>query len=186
MLLNIHGKYHPLWIVEDKTPPRRASSPGWRGRVCWGLIQGEAGDGAAGDVFVGDGRHVGVSNILETTDSGGQDEPFGEGVHLFADTVGNLAPVKPSPCFSVGIGASAEFSVEDDGLDNHCHVGEVEVTFGAFPQADEDVVSVVAVAEGCAYAVPVEKYFFGVAVEYEGDIVTEVEIEIVDSTLGKG
>ena len=50
----------------------------------------------------------------------------------------------------------------------------------------EDVVGVAAVAEGCAYAVPVERYFFRVTVEYEGYIVTEVEVEIVDSTLGKG
>ena len=104
-----------------------------------------------------------------------QDEPFGEGVHLFTETVGELM-----------IGACAEFTVEDNCLDNHCHVGEVEVAFGAFPQADEDVVGVVAVAEGCADAVPVERYFFWVTVEYECYIVTEVEVEIVDSTLGKG
>lgn len=60
------------------------------------------------------------------------------------------------------------------------------MAFGAFPQADEDVVGVVAVAEDCAYAVLVERYFFGVTVEYKGYIVTEVEVEIVDSTLGKG
>lgn len=111
---------------------------------------------------------------MEAADSGGQDEPFGEGVHLFAEAVGELE-----------IGASAEFAVEDNGLDNHCHVGEVEVAFRAFPQADEDVVGVVAVAEGSAYAVPIERYFFGGAVEYEGYIVTEVEVEVIDSTLGK-
>jgi len=112
---------------------------------------------------------------VEAANAGGQDEPFGEGVHLFAEAVAELR-----------IGACAEFAVEDNGLDNHCHVGEVEVTFGAFPQADEDVVGVVAVAEGSAYAVPIERYFFGIAVECEGDIVTEVKVEIVDSTLGKG
>ena len=144
----------------------------WKG--LWGLFQGEAGDGAAGDNVVGYGRHVGVGDILEATDAGGQDEPFGEGVHLFAEAVGKLR-----------IRACVEFAVEDNGLDNHCHVGEVEVTFGAFPQTDEDIVGVVAVAEGCAYAVPVERYFFEVAVEYEGYIVTEVEVEVIDSTLGK-
>jgi len=159
----------------DSETPRRGGSSGWRGWDWWELFQGEAGDGAAGDVFIGDGRHVGVGYILEAADACSQDEPFGEGVHLFTETVGEL-----------GIVSCAEFAVEDNGLDNHCHVGEVEVAFGAFPQADEDVVGVVAVAEGCAYAVPVERYFFGVTVEYECYIVTEVEVEIVDSTLGKG
>lgn len=158
--------------MAKKKPPRRGGSSGWRG---WELFQGEAGDGATRDVFIGDGRHVGVGYILEAADACSQDEPFGEGVHLFTETVGELM-----------IGACAEFTVEDNCLDNHCHVGEVDVAFGAFPQADEDVVGVVAVAEGCAYAVPVERYFFGVTVEYECYIVTEGEVEIVDSTLGKG
>ena len=161
--------------MEQDPHPGRGASWEWRGRGCWGLFQGEAGDGAAGDVFVGDWRHVAISNILEAADACSQDEPFGEGIHLFTETVGEL-----------GIVSCAEFAVEDNGLDNHCHVGEVEVAFGAFPQADEDVVGVVAVAEGCADAVPVERYFFGVTVEYECYIVTEVEVEIVDSTLGKG
>lgn len=38
-----------------------------------GLFKGEAGDGAAGDIFVWDRRHVWVGDILETTDAGGQD-----------------------------------------------------------------------------------------------------------------
>lgn len=175
MLLNIRSKCHPLRIVEDEMPPRRGGSSGWREWGWFGLFQWEAGDGAAGDIFVRDGRHTGVGYVTEAADASGQDEPFGEGVHLFTEAVGEL-----------GIVACAEFAVEDRGLDNHCHVGEVEVAFRAFPQADEDVVGVVAVAEGCAYAVPVERYFFGVAVEYEGDIVTEVEVEVVDSTLDKG
>lgn len=58
-------------------------------------LGGEASDGASGDVFVGDGRHVGVGYILDAVNAGGQDEPFGEGVHFFAETVGGLAPVKP-------------------------------------------------------------------------------------------
>lgn len=156
------------------------------GGIGGNYLRGEAGDGAAGAVFVGDGRYVGISNILDReagrwldrsqpADAGSQDEAFGEGVHLFAEVVGG-----------VGIVACAEFAVEDDCLDNHCHVGEVEVTFGTFPQADEDVVGVVAVAEGSAHAVPVERYFFGGAIEYVGYIVAEVEVEIVDSTLGKG
>lgn len=101
MLLNIHGKYHPLRIVKDETPPRRGESSGWRERDWWGLCHGETGDGVAGDVFVGGGQHVGVGDILEATDLGGQDEPFGEGVHLFAAKVSNLAPVKPPSCFGV-------------------------------------------------------------------------------------
>ena len=71
--------------------------------------------GQLGDVFIGDGRHVGVGYILEAADACSQDEPFGEGVHLFTETVGELV-----------IGACAEFTVEDNCLDNHCHVGEVE------------------------------------------------------------
>jgi len=70
-------------------------SSGWRVRDWCGVSLGEAGDGAAGDVFVGDGRHVGTGDIFDReagrwldrsqpADSGGQDEPFGEGVYRFA------------------------------------------------------------------------------------------------------
>lgn len=48
----------------------------WRGRGWWELFQGEAGDAATGNVFVWDGRHVGVGDVLEAADSGGQDETF--------------------------------------------------------------------------------------------------------------
>lgn len=73
--------------MAKKKPPRRGGSSGWRG---WELFQGEAGDGATRDVFIGDGRHVGVGYILEAADACSQDEPFGEGVHLFVETVGEL------------------------------------------------------------------------------------------------
>ena len=85
-------------------------------------------------------RQGGVEGVdgdyFEATDASGRDEPFGEGVHLFAESIGKLVSVKASSCLSVEIGACAEFAVEDNGLDNHCHVGEVEVAVGAFPQAD--------------------------------------------------
>ena len=55
-----------------------------------GLFKGEAGDRTAVDVFVGDGWHVGVGYVVEASDAGGQDEPFGECVHLFAEAVGEL------------------------------------------------------------------------------------------------
>lgn len=59
------------------TPTRRGGSSEWRRRDWYGLFQREAGDGTAGDVFVRVGRHVGVGDVLEAADAGGQDEPFG-------------------------------------------------------------------------------------------------------------
>lgn len=118
------------------------------------------------------------------TDAGSQDNPFTEGVQLFAVGAGGLAPVKSSRSFAVGLESCTEFAVENYGLHNHCHVGEIEMPFDVFPQTDEDIVGVIAVAEDCAYAVPVKRTCFGI--EYEGGIFTEVKVEFVDSTFSEG
>lgn len=62
--------------IKKESTPARMARRGGVGEIKGGLFQGEAGDGTAGDVFVGDGRHVGVCDILEAVDAGGQDEPF--------------------------------------------------------------------------------------------------------------
>lgn len=63
---------------------------------------------------------------------------------------------------------------EADADDYECHVGNSEMAFGAFPQAELDGAVVAEVVETGSDGVPVESGSIGVAAKHFGDIGTEV------------
>ena len=75
-------------------------------------------------------------------------------------------------------------ATETDSDDYECHVGNSEMAFGAFPQAELDGAVVAEVVETGSDRVPVECSIFKISSEYVGGVGAEVEEEVNDSVVG--
>lgn len=113
----------------------------------------------------GEGLAVFVCKVAEAVDLGGLFQPVDEGFH-----------------FSVNdfLGFS-----EADVDDYEGHVGDSEVAFGAFPQAELDDAILAEVMDTGSDSVLVECGFIGVSSEYVGDIGAEVYKEVHDGVAGR-
>ena len=78
------------------------------------------------------------------------------------------------------------FSSEADADDYEGHVGDSEMTFGAFPQAKLNGTVLAKVVKTGSSRVPVECGIIGVAAEYFCDICAKVEEEVHDGVVGCG
>ena len=123
-----------------------------------------AGDAAAGDLVGWQGAVVLVGEVAEAVDFGGLLEPVDKGCHLGVD----------------GIGWASEADVDvDEG-----HVGDSEMAFRAFPQAELDVAAVVKVVDTGSHGIPVEGYFVRAATEDVDDICSDIKVNIQDGVAG--
>lgn len=129
-------------------------------------LEAYAGDAAAGDLVGGKGLTVFVGEVEETVSFGGLFQPADECFHIGVDNV---------VCAS-----------EADSDDYECHVGDSEMAFGAFPQAELNGTILAKVVDAGSDGVPVESCIIGVAAEYFCDIYAKVEEEVHDSVLGCG
>lgn len=75
---------------------------------------------------------------------------------------------------------------EADADDYERHVGNSEVTFGTFPQAELNGTVLAKVVDAGSDGVPVESGIIGVAAEYFCDIYAKVEEEVHDGVAGCG
>ena len=126
----------------------------------------DAGDAAAGDLVGGKGPAVFVGEVEETVSLGGLFQPVDEGFHLGVDDF---------LCAS-----------ETDADNYEGHVGDSEMAFGAFPQAELNGTVLAEVVDTGPDGVPVECGIIGVATEYFRDIGEEVKEEVHDSVAGCG
>lgn len=120
----------------------------------------------AGDLTGGKGLAVFVGEVEEAVRLGGLSQPVDEGFHLGADDL---------LCAS-----------EADADDYEGHVGNSEMAFGAFPQAELNGAVLAEVVDAGSDRVPVECGIIGVAAEYFYDICAEVEEEVHDGVAGCG
>lgn len=112
--------------------------------------EADAGDAAAGDLAGGKGLAVFVGEVEESMRPGGLFQPVDEGFHFGVDDF---------LCAS-----------QADADDYERHVGNSEMAFGAFPQAELDGAVVAEVVETGSDRVPVECGFIGVVSEYFCDV----------------
>lgn len=123
-----------------------------------------AGDAAAGDLVGGEGLAVFVGEVEEAVSLGGLFQPVDKGFHLGADDI---------LCTS-----------ETDADDYEGHVGDSEMAFGAFPQAELNGAVLAEVVDAGSDRVPVECGIIVVAAKHFGDIGTEVQEEVHDGVAG--
>ena len=100
------------------------------------MSEADAGDAAAGNLVGGEGLAVFVGEVEKAVGFGGLFQPVNESFHLGMDDL--------------------LFSSEADTDVNECHVGNSEMAFGAFPQAELDGAVVAEVVETGSDGVPVE------------------------------
>ncbi len=93
-------------------------------------LQADAGDAAAGDLAGGEWLAVFVGVVEETVSLGGLFQPVDEGFHLGVDDI---------------LCTSETYADDYEG-----HVGDSEMAFGAFPQAELDGVVVAEVANAAS------------------------------------
>lgn len=127
-------------------------------------LEADAGDMTAGDLTGGKGLTVFVGEVEEPVSLGGLFQPVDESFHLGVDDL---------LCAS-----------ETDADDYERHVGDSEVAFGAFPQAELNGAVLAEVVDAGSDRVPVECGIIGVAAEYFYDICAEVEEEVHDGVAG--
>lgn len=153
-----------------KNAPARGSVLSGRQSKSYGSVrvwlQVDAGDAAAGDLVGREGLAVFVGEVEETVSFGGLFQPVDESLHLDLDDF---------LCAS-----------EADSDDYECHVGDSEMAFGAFPQAELNGTVLAKVVDAGSDGVPVESGIIGVAAEYFYDICAEVEEEVHDGIAGCG
>lgn len=118
------------------------------------MLQADAGDAAAGDLVGGEGLAVFVGEVEEAVRLGGLFQPVDESFHLSVDDF---------LCAS-----------ETDVDDYEGHVGDSEMAFGAFPQAELNGTVLAEVVDAGSDGVPVESGIIGAAAEYFCDICAEV------------
>lgn len=106
----------------------------------------DAGDAAAGDLVGGEGLACFVGEVAETVTLGDLFQPVDEGFHLGVDDF---------------LGTS-----ETDADDYERHVGNSEMAFGAFPQAELNGAVLAEVVDAGSDRVPVECGIFRVVSEY--------------------
>lgn len=128
--------------------------------------EADAGDAAAGDLAGGEGLAVFVGEVEEAVRLGGLFQPVDESFHLSVDDF---------LCAS-----------ETDADDYEGHVGDSEMAFGAFPQAELNGTVLAEVVDAGSDRVPVKSGIIGVAAEYFCDICAEVEEEVHDGVAGCG
>ena len=116
--------------------------------------EADAGDAAAGDLAGGEGLAVFVGEVEEAVRLGGLFQPVDESFHLSVDDF---------LCAS-----------ETDADDYEGHVGDSEMAFGAFPQAELNGTVLAEVVDAGSDRVPVKSGIIGVAAEYFCDICAEV------------
>lgn len=116
--------------------------------------EADAGDAAAGYLSGVEGLAVFVGEVEETVSLGGLFQPVDECFHLGADDI---------LCTS-----------ETDADDYEGHIGDSEMVFGAFPQAELNGAILAEVVDAGSDRVPVECGIIGVAAKHFGDIGTEV------------
>lgn len=126
--------------------------------------EADAGDAAAGDLAGGEGLAVFVGKVEEAVSFGGLFQPVDEGFHLGMDDF---------LCAS-----------EADADDYEGHIGDSEMVFGAFPQAELNGAVLAEVVDAGSDRVPVESGIIGVGSEHFGDIGTEVQEEVHDGVVG--
>ena len=129
-------------------------------------LEADAGDAAAGDLAGGKWLAVFVGEVEETVSFGCLFQPVDEGFHLCADDI---------LCAS-----------EADADDYEGHVGDSEMAFGAFPQAELNGAVLAEVVDAGSDRVPVECGIIVVAAKHFGDIGTEVQEEVHDGVAGCG
>lgn len=127
-------------------------------------LEADAGDAAAGDLVTGEGLAVFVGEVDEVMGFGGLFQPLDKGFHFGVDDL--------------------LFSSEADADDYERHVGNSEMTFGAFPQAELNGSVLAEVVDAGSDRVPVECGIIGVAAKYFCDICAEVEEEVNDCVVG--
>lgn len=109
------------------------------------VSEADAADTAAGNLVGGEGLAVFVGEVAEAVDLGGLFQPVDEGFHFDVDD----------------LLCASEADVDDD----EGHVGDSEVAFGAFPQAELDGAVITEVVETSPDGVPVEYGFIVIAAE---------------------
>ena len=129
-------------------------------------LEADAGDAAAWDLAGGEWLAVFVGEMEEAVRLGDLFQPVDESFHLGADDL---------LCAS-----------EADADDYEGHVGDSEMTFGAFPQAKLNGTVLAKVVKTGSSRVPVECGIIGVAAEYFCDICAKVEEEVHDGVAGCG
>lgn len=102
----------------------------------------------------GEGLAVFVGEVEEAVRLGGQFQPVDEGFHLGVDDL--------------------LFSSEADADDYEGHVGDSEMAFGAFPQAELNGTVLAEIVDAGSDGVPVKSGIIGGAAEYFCDIGSEV------------
>ena len=151
-----------------KTPRQEGESCRGVGQRGWERYrmksEADAGNAAAGDLVGREGLAVFIGEVDEAMGFGGLFQPVDEGSHLGVDH---------HLCAS-----------EADADDYECHVGDSEMTFGAFPETELNGAALAEVVYAGSDGVPVKCSFFGVAAEHLGDVGAEVEEEIHDGVAG--
>ena len=110
------------------------------------MSEADAGDSAAGDLAGGKGLAVFVGKVAETVTLGGLFQPVNESFHFGVDDL--------------------LFSPEADADDYERHVGNSEMAFGAFPQAELNGAVLAEVVDAGSDRVPVKHGIFRVVSEY--------------------
>lgn len=128
------------------------------------MSEADAGDATAGDLVGGEGLAVFVGEVSESMRLGGLFQPVNKSFHFGVDDL--------------------LFSSEADADDYERHVGNSEMAFGAFPQAELNGAVLAEVVDAGSDRVPVECGIIGVAVEYFCDVGAKVEDEVHDSVVG--
>lgn len=126
--------------------------------------EADAGDAAAGDLAGGKWLAVFVGEVEETVSFGGLFQPVDESFYLGVDDL---------LCAS-----------ETDADNYEGHVGDSEMAFGAFPQAELNGTVLAKVEDAGSDGVPVESGIIGVAAEYFCDIYAKVDEEVHDGVAG--
>lgn len=129
-------------------------------------LEADAGDAAAWDLAGGEWLAVFVGEVEEAVRLGGLFQPVDEGFHFGVDNI---------LCAS-----------ETDADDYERHVGNSEMAFGAFPQAELNGAVLAEVVDAGSDRVPVKDGFIGVAAKHFGDIGTEVQEKVHDGVAGCG
>lgn len=149
-------------VVKHKTHPTKSClSDGLK--EIRGLRELHAGDEGVGDGnFFGEGDDRGFhGEVFEPVTGAAFEDEVAEGDELV---------------FVLGVAASGDEVGEDDGV-----VGEVVVAEAAFPDFELDVDVAPEVAEGCAYAVPVEDGIIDVSTVALSDVDAEVVKQVFDT-----
>lgn len=129
------------------------------------MSEADAGYAATRDLVGWKGLAVFVGEVSESMRLGGLFQPVDEGFHLGVDDF---------LCAS-----------EADTDDYERHVGDSEVAFGAFPQAELDGAVVAEVVETGSDRVPVECGIVKISSKYVGDVGAEVEEEVNDGVASR-